>query len=261
MSHATGAHSLDGVAAEAGLPKRILVADDDEGVRAGLVANLELEGYEIVEARDGAEAILLLDRQPYDLIVSDVVMPLATGVDVLAAVRARKLDTPFILISAFVSEELVTRALNDGLFAILYKPFAMDRILDVVARAMRRKAVLIVDDTESFSSSLAASLRSVGMQVETRADGHGAVDYARTHGLDVCVLDLVMHPLDGLQTCEALRGVDSRMDIIAVTGLATAEQVRSIARSGIATCLRKPFEIRDLLTAIARVRAATPVKK
>src|SRR5450432_2250422 len=83
-------------------PNKILVADDDDGVRAGLVANLELDGYQVVEARDGAEAIVLLDQQQFDLIISDVVMPLATGVDVLAAVRQRQLDTPFILISAFV---------------------------------------------------------------------------------------------------------------------------------------------------------------
>jgi two-component system, NtrC family, response regulator HydG len=68
---------------------KLLVADDDEGVRAGLVANLELDGYQVVEARDGAEAIQLLDQQAFDLIISDVVMPLATGVDVLSAVRKR----------------------------------------------------------------------------------------------------------------------------------------------------------------------------
>jgi len=241
--------------------RRILVADDDDGVRAGLVANLELEGYKVVEAHDGAEAIELVGREPFDLIISDVVMPLATGVDVLSAVRKQKLDTPFILISAFVSEDLVDRALNEGLFAMLYKPFAMERILDVVARALRRQAVLIVDDTAAFSASLADALRAVGMRVETCADGHSAVDYARSHGVDVCVLDLMMQPLDGLQTCEALQALGPRMDIIAITGLANAEQVRRITRRGVATCLRKPFDMRDLLTAIARVRAATPVTK
>ena len=49
--------------------------------------------------------------------------------------------------------------------------------------------------------------------------------------------------------------------IMAITGLATNEQVRGIARRGVATCLRKPFDVRELLTAIARVRAATPVRK
>jgi two-component system response regulator HydG len=242
-------------------PNKILVADDDDGVRAGLVANLELDGYQVVEARDGAEAIVLLDQQPFDLIISDVVMPLATGVDVLSAVRKRALDTPFILISAFVSEELVVRALTDGLFAMLYKPFAMDRILDVVARALKRNAVLLVDDAHAFVSSLASALRSVGMRVEACEDGRSAVEFARCNGVDVCVLDLVMEPLDGLQTCEELQKLDARMDIIAITGLATNEQVRGIARRGVATCLRKPFEVRDLLSAIARVRAAVPVKR
>ncbi len=243
------------------LPSKILVADDDEGVRAGLVANLELEGYTVVEARDGGEAIELIGTQAFDLIVSDVVMPIATGVEVLTAVRKQNLDTPFILISAFVSEELVARALAEGLFAILYKPFAMERILEVVARALRRNVVLLVDDTRSYIASLASALRSVGMRVEACEDGPSAVEFAQTNTVDVCVLDLVMQPLDGLQTCEALQQINDRMDIIAITGLASNEQVRGIARRGVSSCLRKPFDVRELLTAIARVRAATPVKK
>ncbi len=242
-------------------PARVLVADDDEGVRVGLVANLELEGYEVVEARDGAEAIELIGANSYDLIVSDVVMPSATGVEVLHALRQQNLDTPFILISAFVSEDLVTRALGDGLFAMLYKPFAMDRILEVVARALKRNVVLLVDDTRAYVASLADALRSVGMRVETREDGASAVEFARNNVVDVCVLDLVMQPLDGLATCEQLQAVNDRMDIIAISGIASNEQVRGIARRGVANCLRKPFDVRELLVAIARVRAATPVKR
>lgn len=243
------------------LPRKILVADDDDGVRAGLVANLELEGYEVSEAHDGAEAMRMIAGKAYDLIVSDVVMPSATGVEVLSAVRRQHLDTPFILVSAFVSEDLVRRALGDGLFAMLYKPFAMERILEVVARALRRNVILIVDDTRAYVASLASALRSVGMRVETCTDGQSAVEFARAHTVDVCVLDLVMQPLDGLQTCDALQQVNDRMDIIAITGLGTGEQVRGMARRGVATCLRKPFDVRELLTAIARVRAATAAKK
>jgi two-component system response regulator HydG len=243
------------------LPAKILVADDDEGVRVGLVANLELEGYEVAAARDGAEAIELIGASSFDLIVSDVVMPSATGVEVLSAVRQRGLDTPFILISAFVSEQLVTRALGDGMFAMLYKPFAMDRILAVIARALQPNVVLIVDDTRDSVASLADALRSVSMRVETREDGASAVEFARKNVVDVCVLDLVMQPISGLETCEQLQAVNERMDIIAITGLASDEQVRGIAGRGLATCLRKPFGVRELLTAIARVRAATPVEK
>ena len=241
-------------------PAKILVADDEEGVRVGLVASLELAGYDVAEARHGREAIELIGVNRYDLIVSDVVMPGATGVELLSAVRQQGLDTPFILISAFVSDDLVSRALRDGLFAVLYKPFTIDRILGVVARALRHNVVLIVDDTDDDWSSLADELRSVGIRVETRRDGPSAVEFARRNVVDVCVLDLVKQPLSGLEACEQLQNVNDRMDIIAVTGLAINERVRGIARRGVATCLRKPFDVRDLLTAIARVRAATPVK-
>jgi len=242
-------------------PATILVADDDEGVRAGLAANLELEGYEVAQARDGAEALAMIAAHGYDLIVSDVVMPSATGVELLSAVRQRMLDTPFILISAFVSDELVTRALGNGLFAMLYKPFAMDRILEVVARALKRNVVLIVDDRQSYLSSLADALRDVGMRIEIREDASSAVEFARTNVVDVCVLDLVMDPLDGLETYGRLQAVNERMDIIAITGSAKSDQVRGLARGGVVTCIHEPFAVRELLHAIARVRAATPVRK
>jgi DNA-binding NtrC family response regulator len=240
-------------------PARILVADDDESARVGLVEDLQAEGYEVAGARDGAEAIALIAANSYDLIVSDVVMPSASGVELLAAVRRQHLDTPFILVSAFVSEDLVTRALANGLFAVLYKPFTVQKILEIVARALKPNVVLIVDDREPRSSSLAEGLRSVGMRVETREEGPSALEFLRSNVVDVCVLDLMMQPLNVLEACEELPTLADRLDIIAITGPATNEQVRRIARRGVVSCLRKPFAIRELLTAIARVRAATGV--
>jgi two-component system, NtrC family, response regulator HydG len=243
------------------LPAKILVADDEEGLRVGLVANLELEGYQVAAARDGAEAIQLIGETRYDLIVSDVMMPRATGVDVLATARRQGLDTPFILTSAFISEELVTRALGYGLFAMLHKPFAMNRIGEVVARALRRNVVLIVDETPASASSLAEALRRVGLSVDTRGDGASAVEFARSNIVDVCVLDLATQPLATIETCEQLRAVNHRMDIIGISQHAGLERTLGATRCKVATCLRKPVDLRQLLIAIAQVRAAAPVEK
>ncbi|HET7539513.1 MAG TPA: response regulator [Polyangiaceae bacterium] len=243
------------------LPARILVADDDENARVGLVENLELQGYEVAAARDGAQAIELIAKNRYDLIVSDVVMPSVTGVELLSAVRRQNLDTPFILVSAFVSEDLVTRALGDGLFTMLYKPFAVEKILEIVARALKPHVVLIVATSEPTVSTLADALRSVGMRVEIREDGPSAASFLRSNVVDVCVLDLMTQPLERLETCEQLQTLDERLDIIAISEFATKGQVRRIAHEGVVSCLRKPFEIRELLTAIARVRAATGGQK
>lgn len=239
--------------------RRILVAEDDAGVRVGLVANLELEGYEVVEARDGGEALALLAEQSFDLVVSDVVMPTATGVEVLAALRGQHLKTPLILVSAFIADELVGRAIELGLFAMLYKPFPTERILAVVARALCKPTVLLVDDQQSYVSSWAPALSALGMCVEVRRDSRSALALVRQGGVDVCVLDLLGEPLDGLALCQALRSVDQSLDMIAVTATSEQAQLRTILQQGVATCLRQPFELSELLTALARLHAATRV--
>ena len=239
--------------------RRILVVDDDEGMRAGLVANLELEGYRVEEAHDGAQAIEMISQRSYDVILSDVVMPNATGVELLSALRRQRLETPFILVSGFVSEALVTRALDDGLFAMLYKPFAMERILKVVARAIQPNVVLMLTPLRSDAASVLSSLRAVGMRVEACEDSASAVSFARTHTVDVCVIDFSLQPEHGRQLCQALQDVNDRMDVIAITGSRNHQQILGLARRGVVTCLQEPFAVRDLLTAIARVRAATPV--
>ncbi|HEV8245492.1 MAG TPA: response regulator, partial [Polyangiaceae bacterium] len=236
---------------------KILVADDDDGVRAGLAANLEVEGYQVVEAVDGGQALALIREQRFDLVISDVVMPVANGVEVLEYLKLESPETPLVLISAFVSETMVSRAVSRGLYTMLYKPVGMGDVLRIVDRALARRALLIVDDAEPYLASLSAALRSVGMLVEAAADGPSALAYAGQNRVDVCILDLVMSAPDGVETCQALRSIDRDMDIIAITGSSDPELVRRITRHGVAACLRKPFEINDLLSAIVKARGAS----
>jgi DNA-binding NtrC family response regulator len=238
-----------------------LVADDDDGVRLSLAANLELEGYRVTEAVDGGHALSLIESEAFDLVVSDIAMPVATGVDVLHGLKAKSPDTPLILISAFAAEALIGRAVSEGLYAILYKPVGVSEILRVMARALKKGTVLLVDDSESYLHSLAASMRAVGFNVEAAPDGQSAIKFAQTNAVDVCVLDLMMSPTDGVTTCEALRAIDAGMDVIAITGAANSEMVRRIMRQGVSTCLRKPFDVRDLLGALVKVRGSNVGRK
>jgi two-component system, NtrC family, response regulator HydG len=241
--------------------RRILVADDDESVRMGLVANLELEGYSVTEACDGAQALQLLDAQNFDLVISDVVMPQANGVDVLRGLKMKNPATPLVLISAFVSETMVSEAIDEGLYTMLYKPVAMNEVLRVVGRALSRRTMLLVDDAQPYLSGLAASLTAAGHEVQAFSDGASAVNFVRHNAVDVCVLDLMMTPSDGVEICQQLRAIDRDVDIIAITGSSDPELVRRISRQGVATCLRKPFEIRDLLGALVKTRSSSLRKR
>jgi DNA-binding NtrC family response regulator len=246
---------------EGGAPTRILIADDDDGVRSGLAANLELEGYSVTEASNGEQALRLIEEQSFDLVLSDVVMPEANGVDVLRGLKSKSPSTPLLLISAFVSESLLSEAVDEGLYTMLYKPVAVNEVLRLVGRALARRKMLVVDDAEPYLASLAASLAVTGLSVEAVRDCESAVAFARQHPVDVCVIDLMMAPRDGVETCQALREIDGDIEIIAITGSSDPELVRRVSRQNIFGVLRKPFEVRDLLGAIVRARSSSLRKK
>ncbi len=117
---------------------RILLAEDDTELRSLLAASLRKDGYEILEARDGAEVlgqlqpVLSRNRpwtastpppQPPDVIISDIRMPGLSGLEVLDAVRGARLATPVILITAFGAPETHARARRLGAAAVIDKPF------------------------------------------------------------------------------------------------------------------------------------------
>jgi DNA-binding response OmpR family regulator len=112
-------------------PARILVAEDDPEMRRLVVETLRRDGYEVHEANDGGKLLVHLaqgNRANYDhvdLIVSDIRMPVCTGLQIVEALRNVRCEVPIILMTAFGDEE--TRALAERLGAVLFdKPFEMD---------------------------------------------------------------------------------------------------------------------------------------
>lgn len=120
-------------------PACVLVAEDDEAMRSLLSQTLRAHGYAVIECADGLELIecvasLLGDRvcRRLDLIVSDVRMPWVTGLEVLRCTRDYVGYPPFVLITAFPSEETRLQAKRLGAVFVLSKPFEMDYFLEVV---------------------------------------------------------------------------------------------------------------------------------
>ena len=111
--------------------KRVLVADDEEVIRQIVRDVLTACGSQVDAARDGAEAKDLIAANAYDLVVSDIKMPHANGYEVFAAAKARNGQTPVILITAFGYDpnHTIVRARQEGLSAILMKPFKVKQLL------------------------------------------------------------------------------------------------------------------------------------
>ena len=122
-------------------PMRVLVVDDEESLRFFLTRGLEKAGY-MVEAVDrGEAAIERLARAPYDVVLTDLVMPGAGGLDVLAAVHEMDRDAVVILMTAHGTVENAIDALWTGAFDYLTKPFELKEVLITIERGLERRAV------------------------------------------------------------------------------------------------------------------------
>src|SRR5215468_5793522 len=111
-------------------PARVLVADDDEGLRRAVVRALELEGYEVEVAEDGTQAVAFFENgatQP-DAIVLDVLMPKLNGIDTCRAIRATS-SVPILMLTARQTVLDRVEGLDAGADDYLGKPFAVVELL------------------------------------------------------------------------------------------------------------------------------------
>ena len=117
-------------------PKGLLV-DDESGILEALQILMRGEGYEVAVARNGREALEAIESAKPDIVVSDIRMPGVTGLEVLA--RARQVDPEIavILMTAQASLQSAVRAVNEGAYYYLQKPFANDELLAILSRAAR----------------------------------------------------------------------------------------------------------------------------
>lgn len=116
---------------------KILVVDDEPVVRELTVEILRRSGYAPQGVPSARHALELLDRESFDLVVSDVVMPEMTGVEFLYELRLRQPDLPVILMTGGTKEpERTTKAVQLGAAGLLYKPFSHAELNEMVAAAL-----------------------------------------------------------------------------------------------------------------------------
>ena len=115
--------------------ERLLVVEDDAGVRTTIVNFLELEGYAVDTASSTDEALERLKQQAYQIVISDIYIDARTGLDVLEAARRKDPSCSVILMTARGTMETVMAATRGGAFDYIAKPFDLDRMLETVKRA------------------------------------------------------------------------------------------------------------------------------
>ena len=115
---------------------RILVVDDDESLRRVTQVQLEAEGYTVAIAADGEQALAALDKSPQDLVITDLMMPGMSGIDLLRRIRELYPEVTVILVTAFGSVESAVEAMKLGAYDYITKPVNPDALRLTVRRAL-----------------------------------------------------------------------------------------------------------------------------
>jgi two-component system response regulator AtoC len=136
----------------------VLIVDDDEAIRNMLVAVLGKEGIAVLEARDGTEAVTLFGTHRMPVVLMDIRMPGLSGMQALAEIRKIDRSAAVILMTAFAEVETAVRAIKEGAFDYIIKPFDITELKLLVGRALQMRGLR--DDNAALHRALSASYRT-----------------------------------------------------------------------------------------------------
>ncbi|MCK5647792.1 MAG: response regulator [Gammaproteobacteria bacterium] len=256
---------------------KLLLVDDSKTSRRLIKPSLEQEGYEVIEADNGEQALKIIRKMKIDIIVSDVEMPILDGITLCRIIRQQdKLSTPVLLLSAQQTDKAIISGFNAGADDYIIKSdhsathkVVVPELLSRVARLLNAKdsqgrpeRILVVEDSATMLHQLNNSLKIQGFQVDVAKDGLSAWGKLNANQYDLVITDYDMPYVDGLELCTRIRQSNKfgNLPIIIETSKdSKADQVK-IRSIGIQAFITKPFSPDRMIAEVERVLAETRLK-
>jgi DNA-binding NtrC family response regulator len=122
---------------------RVLIIDDEEIIRISCLRSLKPEGYEVKVVPSGIEGLKAIEKESFDLVLTDLKMPDIDGIEVLKRIKEGWPDTEIVVITGYGTVSSAVQAMKFGAFDYLEKPFTPDQLLLVVSRALEKKRLIL----------------------------------------------------------------------------------------------------------------------
>ena len=246
------------------LSGRILCAEDNDVNRRLVSLLVSRTGAELVHVGNGAEALEMAVREPFDLVLMDIQMPVMNGRDATAALREAGVNTPVIALTANVMSEDIADYRLAGCNEHLAKPIDKQRFYEVLAQYLKanvgnavelgqqyRGRVLVAEDNEENRQLMERMLNRLGPDVVTVASGAEAVRKALSESVQLVLMDRHMPEMDGVAATQLLRQAGFRRPIIAFTA-GDQQETDALRDAGCDGVLEKPIDEHRLQALLGR---------
>ncbi len=242
----------------------VLVVDDDPAFREAMQAQLEGEGFQVLNAATAGEGRELARRRRPDAIVLDVLLPDQDGLDLLRELKQAPETAGIPVLIVSVSESGL-RAFTLGAAEWLRKPLDRGEVTATLRRLVDGRGgdqplVLVADDEPDTADLIRDALRAEGFRVTVARDGQEALEALEQRRPDVMLLDIMMPRLSGFEVLEAV-GRSPRLRGLPVVILSArsddADRQRGL-ELGARRFLSKPFDVRSLVAEIRQQAGTRP---
>lgn len=240
------------------MASRILLVDDNREFLDSTRDILEVEGYEVLTADSGEDALRMMASESFQVVLMDMKMPGMNGVESYLAMKRENPAVQAILITAYPKDDLVRVAMEEGVRAVLTKPLDMEGLLRQIEELSGGEDELffiIADDDADFCASLIDALGIGRNQVAVALDGNEALRLAESKPVDVLLLDMKIPPWDGLDTYRHIRKLRPDAACVIITGYPQeyGEHMRQAMKEHVHACLIKPIDIAKLVRILEEI--------
>ena len=232
----------------------ILVVDDLQSIRLTLGAILEDAGHNVVTVEDGYQAIEAAKKIHFDVIFMDIKMPGINGVQTFREVKRLDPEAAVIMMTAYSVEDLVKEAIEEGAYAVVYKPFDIAVIIATIEELLHeRTLILVVDDQFSDRETLKEIMEDKGYRVATARDGAETIGMVKSRHYDIIFLDVRLPDMNGIETFEKVKEIDPGVTVIMMTGYSEEDLLKRAVSEGAYTCIHKPFDMKKVMSLVEDV--------
>jgi len=157
------------------------------------------------------------------------------------------------MMTAYSVEDLVREALEEGAYAVIYKPFDLEHVVSIIESALHKTLILVVDDYFADRETLKAILEERGYRVVTAKTGAEALARVKEKHFDIIFLDIRLPDVDGVKIFERVKAIDPEVAVIMMTGYSEEELVRRAISHGAYTCIYKPLNVEKILALVGEI--------